>query len=358
MPPAVDPSQLSQDKDFASAQPEDQIKYLSAQDPEFAKAPHEDQMGYLQHLTGKSPAPNAGLAPPAGAPPKPAEAAKTMTSGEGPVARGMTSFETHLSDMAPPQAPAAAGMGSYGSAVTMAHPEMQAKMDPRGVGGLSPIVKTDTGETGGVDMGATAANLLPWVIDPAGGGIGESAAGSLTRGFGKMIPSAARAGRTLEGVKGAIGNVPVNTGPADAAATEALGQHEHGAGAIPPPIKKYIKMAGGPGGMRTFPGSTPMTFADMRDFASNAGRLSAKDMRAMSPSMKNYLNQFAKATSEANKTAAEAHGQGVPYTQGINEFRRAMKMRDFGRNAAKGAVKYGVPGAAAYYGTKEFLDRK
>lgn len=52
MPQTIDPSALAQDKDFAAASPEDQIKYLSAQDPDFAKASREDQMGYLSHLKG------------------------------------------------------------------------------------------------------------------------------------------------------------------------------------------------------------------------------------------------------------------------------------------------------------------
>jgi hypothetical protein len=50
----VDPTQLSQDKDFLAANPDDQIKFLSSQDPDFAKAPRADQLGYLGHVTGLS----------------------------------------------------------------------------------------------------------------------------------------------------------------------------------------------------------------------------------------------------------------------------------------------------------------
>jgi hypothetical protein len=133
---------------------------------------------------------------------------------------------------------------------------------------------------------------------------------------------------------------------------EALTQHEHGAGALPPPIRKYIKYTDSPGVMRQFPGASTVPFEDMRDFQSNSGRLSGKDMKAMSPKMKRELANFAAATAQANQEAAVAGGQGEPYTQGMNEFRRAMKMRQFGQTAAK------VGGAAAIGGAGYGLAKK
>ncbi len=89
----VDPTQLSQDKDFLAAGPDDQIKYLSAQDPDFAKASRDDQMGYLGHVTGKpfTPAPNAGLAPP----PRP------RFLGSGPTKEGGSAGQSPLIAKAP-----------------------------------------------------------------------------------------------------------------------------------------------------------------------------------------------------------------------------------------------------------------
>lgn len=152
MPP-VDPSELAQDKDFMGADPEEQAKFLSSQDQDFAKAPREDQLGYLEHLTGKPVRPNVGLAP--GAPPSPQEAAKTM-QGQGPVGRNVTSFGAQLS-----QAPAAMGKMVLAKhwPIIDSHNFHELGED---IKSLNPIVKTDTGETGGVDIGATAANLLPY----------------------------------------------------------------------------------------------------------------------------------------------------------------------------------------------------
>jgi hypothetical protein len=122
-----------------------------------------------------APLPNAGLAPAAGAPPK------TLDSGEGPIAQGMTSLENRLVDMARPEAPAGAGMGTYGSAVTLAHPEMAAQPDARGPMALSPIA-TDQGSLPR-NIGTTIANLLPMAIDPGLEGVTESPAAHTLSGI-------------------------------------------------------------------------------------------------------------------------------------------------------------------------------
>ena len=169
------PQEPQSDQDFLKASPTDQHAYLMATDPDYAKASKEEQQAYLQHIA--PPAPNAGLAPPA-KPPMGAEAAKTMTSGEGPIARGMTSFETQMS-----QLPGAVGR----MVVAKRWPIVDAKNWHelgQDIKGLNPIVKTDPGTPNEqVDYGATAANLLPMLVDVRGGGITESPAGMVTRGM-------------------------------------------------------------------------------------------------------------------------------------------------------------------------------
>jgi hypothetical protein len=195
MPPPGDPNQLAQDKDFLGLSPQDQHAYLSEQDPDYAKLSPEDQKGYLEHLTGKPAAPNAGLAPPAGAPPKPEEAAKTMTSGEGPIARNMTSFESRLGDMG---GRVLGGMKAFGKDMTSS-PSIVTEESKQKFGDeaeqpftaedkrtLNPIARTSDRPGADIDYGATAANILPLFIDPMGRGVGESAAGSMVKGFGRM----------------------------------------------------------------------------------------------------------------------------------------------------------------------------
>jgi hypothetical protein len=338
----TDPNALAQDKDFAAATPEEQAKYLSAQDPDFAKASKEDQVGYLQHLTGNPASVQAGLAPAAGAPPSPKNA---PSSGEGPIAQGLTSMENKLADM-PSQAYSLGKAAVPGTAENQSANERekrfammpfgeQAKAVGHDVAAMNPIVTTEGSLPR--NIGATAANVLPMMIDPMGGGIRESAIGEV----GRMIPSRARAAATLESVKNVAGNVPVDTTTLTKVVNDALQQKARGGGPLPPPMKAFVKRMSDP----TLP---PVTYGELRDFASNSGRLSAKANRAMSPTMKKYLGDFSRGAGEANQEAAASVGQEEPYTQGMNEYRRASKMRDFGTAVKKAAIKGAIPTALGY----------
>lgn len=111
--------------------------------------------------------PNAGLASPAGP-------SKKMDSGEGPIARGMTSFETQLSKL---PGNILSTIGAKHWPIIDAHNFHELGED---IKSLNPIVHTDTGETGGIDIGATAANVLPLALDLKGRGIAESPIGKMT----------------------------------------------------------------------------------------------------------------------------------------------------------------------------------
>src|SRR5271165_7139663 len=59
----VDPTT---DPDFMSAQPHEQMAYLSHVDSDFAKASPQDQLGYLMHIRGLSSNISGPAAPPMG----------------------------------------------------------------------------------------------------------------------------------------------------------------------------------------------------------------------------------------------------------------------------------------------------
>lgn len=307
--------------------------------------------------------PNNGLAPAAGAPPSRTEAAKKMDAGQPSPLGVLTqplekTDKEYLGYTGPTGVTGATVHGlanvARGTGEAMKAPFVGAYNDIKS--GHVPLVHSMISEP----MQEMARDIpqIPEAIrdinaspDPKGSymkaaedtadqGAGQALTGLAGAGLMKAygaIPRASRAGQTLEGVTNVMRGKPVATAPVDAAAMDALTQHEHGAGSLPPPVRKYIKYTGGPGAMRQFPGSSTVPFEDMRDFQSNSGRLSAKDMKAMSPKMKRELGNFAAATAKANQDAAVAAGQGEPYAKGMNEFRRAMKMRDFGNNAVKAA---------------------
>ncbi len=184
------------------------------------------------------------------------------------------------------------------------------------------------------DLASDAGNII-------GGGVA---------GFGhKMLPNAGHAGQLLESVKQKAGNVPVDTMELQRIVGNALEQKARGGGPLPPPMKMFVKRMNDP----TMP---PVTYGELRDFASNSGRLSAKANRAMSPTMKKYLGDFAGGANEANRQAAASVGQEEPYSQGMNEYRRAMKIRNAGNAVKKTAIGMAVPGALGYGGYKLYQE--
>lgn len=96
-----------------------------------------------------------------------------MDTGEGPIAQGMTTFETRLSEMPKALLKSAVTPGHQASDTTQSdYAQMGAK-----VKALNPIA---TGEGSlPMNIGATAANILPLLIDPEGGGLADSPLGEI-----------------------------------------------------------------------------------------------------------------------------------------------------------------------------------
>jgi hypothetical protein len=136
--------------------PEDrQRAILSKLSPEVKK-------GILGKLTA---APNAGLASPVGVPPQ-GKLPNGGDTGEGVIARNMTSFENQLSQM--PKATVQLLLAKHWPIVD-SHNYKELWED---IKSLNPVMREFEG--GGIDWGGTAANLLPLLIDAKGRGIKES----------------------------------------------------------------------------------------------------------------------------------------------------------------------------------------
>ena len=138
--------------------------------------------------------PNAALAPPPGA--KPVTMTTNAATGEGPIARNLTSFETQLSSI--PE-------GLVKLVLAKHWPIVDAK-DWNELAddfkSLNPVMKVG-GET---DWGATAANLLPLLVDMKGGGVAESPAASMVKASAPAVRAAVKGANTvLEKAPGSIG---------------------------------------------------------------------------------------------------------------------------------------------------------
>ncbi len=155
-----------------------------------------------------------------------------------------------------------------------------------------------------------------------------------------FLPSAERAGRNFELVHSAARDTPVDLMGASVPALRA--QELTRAGSTAPKVMNDF--------LNRIPAhnSEPMLFPEARDFQASAGRLSASDKMAINPPMAAQVSGLAKALSEANQSAADSAGVGKLYGDAMNEYRQAMKLKDFKENAtdiakqiAKKALIYG-----------------
>jgi hypothetical protein len=161
-----------------------------------------------------------------------------------------------------------------------------------------------------------------------------------------MIPNAERAGRNFQTVMSAAKDVPVDLTAASHPALRAQELRESGA-SMPGVVNKFLQRT-------TAPGSNPLTYEQARDFASNAGRLSADESSRMIPPMKAQVSRLSQALNDANAKAAESAGVGPQYQSAMTEYRRAKALQDagqsalkFGKKAAPYVVGGGILGAAA-----------
>lgn len=125
-----------------------------------------------------------------GPPAQGAGPSKQMSSGEGPIAKNLTSFEAQASKIP----------GAIGSTILAKHwPIIDAQNWSelgQDIKSLNPIVSNDNG----IDIGASAANLLPMVMGGRGTAVGE-AIGDLPTG--RIARTAVKTGA------GALGDIPI-----------------------------------------------------------------------------------------------------------------------------------------------------
>lgn len=216
--------------------------------------------------------------------------------------------------------------------------------------GASLPVQAAVGSTvGGIQAGPAGAVI--------GGGI--PVAGKAMSAFLNRLPSKARAGAKFQQLKDAGGNLPINTADAQKVAADALDITRHGGGAVPPPIREFIKrtnpVTGKFGGQRVQMAADPVPLESGLKFASNSGRLSVDAATKMSPSMKLQVMKFSQAMKDANREAASRIGMGDLYDAAMKEYAKAMsleaKKEIVKRYAIRAAATLGL-GAAGVTGAK------
>jgi hypothetical protein len=276
-------------------------------------------------------APPLSAAP--GAPPK------TLDSGEGPVAQGMTTFERKFADM-PGQLWGALRSSWMDKPTPDTRPNNLLQNSLDDVKSLNPIAKNE-GNTA-MNVGATAANLLPLVVDPAGGGIMESPIAKIASAAkGALPPSTAEAGKLFQPIEAAAKSTPVDSSPARAIAEEAKKYADAGATGPPKVLSRFLARTADSAPMDP---QSPVFYPEARKFAENAGRLSVTEKLATNPQMQRLVGKFADALRTANRAAADQVGMADQYDQAMKTYAgaagREKMLANLGDVAKKAAIAY------------------
>ena len=160
-----------------------------------------------------------------------------------------------------------------------------------------------------------------------------------------VIPTRAKAGVKFQQVMKAAKNVPVNIDEAGNIALRIQELAERGA-TMPQAARKFLLRV-------TDPNKPPLTYGELRDFASNVSRLSALEMQKVGKN-KPMLAEIHKLRVALNKAAAEAAGtvgERATYESAMKEFARASRTNETVRAAAKyGLGALGVSAGARLLG--------
>lgn len=166
------------------------------------------------------------------------------------------------------------------------------------------------------------------------------------RGLISKIPLKSRAIRNLNEVSDAAAKAGVTVEPQNAwPEIERFRELSSRGGASSKPINQFARRMAG---QVRDPDAGPMSFQEGRDFYSNISGQSAEQQSKLNPTMRRQMGAVRAGLDQDLTNAADKIGLGDQYGRGIDEFARAMRLRE---NARKG-LKYVVgPAAGAAIGT-------
>ena len=218
-----------------------------------------------------------------------------------------------------------------------------------GGAGLSDYVDMATGRPEGTSEQMARSGLESKNTTQTVGGLGETALemGLPIGAAAEAMPSATRAGAKFAEVSKVAGKLPVDLSKPGDIALRIVDLAQHGGGTEwgPAPVRQFVKWA-------TDPNRGPMTYDVARDFASNINKLSVKEtLKISNPNIFREVANLRVALNKANAEVAAKVGKGAEYAQAMNEYAKAMKIRnamDVAIDAAKKSAVVGAVGATGY----------
>ncbi len=200
---------------------------------------------------------------------------------------------------------------------------------------------------------ATTATNAPQMV-----GKGLETLGELAVPVGQAaeaIPTAAKAGAKFQEVMGAARSIPVDVNAPGQVALRIQQLSERGA-SMPMVVRKFLNRI-------TDPAQAAPTYEEARDFASNISRLSSQEYQRLSPVVAREVANLRVTLNKAVGDAAAKAGKGAEYAKAMNDYARAMKIRDTVDAVIAGAKKAALPAAigggaagAGYWVTSKLKD--
>lgn len=157
-------------------------------------------------------------------------------------------------------------------------------------------------------------------------------------------------GQKFQQVLQNAGNIPIDVTDAGNIALRTRELAASG-GSMPKVVRDFLNRI-------TQPNSQPMTYAEARDFYSNATRLSSDEFNRLTPVMKKQVAEFTDALGKANARAAAAGGEGETYASGMRGYAKGAEWQKSNQkmvDLTKKIVGYGVPAGIAGLIAREIM---
>ncbi len=185
------------------------------------------------------------------------------------------------------------------------------------------------------------------------GGVGDTFGGPLVNALTDKIPSTERAGANFGRVMAKAKDVPLDLTKANEAIARA--QQLGGRGSrMPKVMSDYIRsqkpITADFAGTKVQMAQDPMTYEVGRDFASNAGKLSATEAMNTNGAMGAQVAKFADAMKTANREAAASVGMGELYDSAMKEYRQAKTLSGAADVLKKWTARAGLAAALGGFG--------
>ena len=163
----------------------------------------------------------------------------------------------------------------------------------------------------------------------------------------ELFPSTQRAGEALQDVKATAGAIPIDTSKAGNTALDLYEQSQRGA-VLPKAVRQFVMRA-------TDPEGEPITYQEAKDFQSNISRLSANERMNLNANTKRLVGQLNADLKGALEDAADTVGKGEQFTQAMQEYHNAMKIKGM-TEEAKDLLWKAAFSAAGMYGARKIWE--